>query len=100
LGSGAVPLLVDRGSKAGEKFWWSFLVETETDDHSKPFFESVGSLTPTAGFEVPAHPPGSKRRELSIEIRVNLVEGVIAISAHTGPLMAQGLGTIQSVGAS
>ncbi len=64
--------MVDRSPQSGQKFRRGIFVEAETDHHSEPLLESVSRLTTSAGLEVAADPPGSKCRELPIEIAVDI----------------------------
>ena len=80
-------LVVDGRPETGQKLRGRLLLETYTDDDAKFLFEPVCSLTATARFEVAPNPPGSKRRQFSVEIAVDIVEGVIAVLAHVGLLI-------------
>jgi hypothetical protein len=80
--------MVDGCPETGQELRRRLLLETNADDDAKLLLEPVGSLTATAGLEVTPNPPGSKCREFSIEIAVDILEGVIAVLAHVGSIVS------------
>jgi hypothetical protein len=77
-------LIVQRGSEAGQKLRWSFLLKSAADDDAEPFLEPVCGLASTAGLQMTANLPCGVRRQLSIEIAVDVMKRVVAVLAHAG----------------
>lgn len=84
--------MVDRSAEPRQKLWRWILMEAKSDDNPEPLLESVCRLATVARLQVAANSPGRKRRELLIQVAVDVTQGVITEFVHLNSFIGGGLG--------
>ena len=92
VSSETAAFMVDRSAEPCQKLWRRIFMQAKSDDNPESLLESVCRLATVAPLQVATNPPGRKRRELLIQIAVDVTQGVITEFAHLDSFIGVGLG--------